>query len=271
MHTPKTITRKAFLGLSALGISAVLGGCDGSDDLPSQSAMAESGSDNGAASETKEQVDDAVTSKPSETDDVSTEGAYVGSFDYVDDDGYSYRIDCSLNPAITTDSSDGKPGYIGLYMDFSDCSVTINNTTSGKKAPGFTLMICPLYPSDMADMMGENNRSGNVREFVGPDGCEYVDPITNIVDPNTYVVMEVYAGVPGNNYGTTKISGGDELQPNESRELSVRAGHIYSDVEASVRMPDILEEYADAVKKPSGWAFTTARGNEIGYIMATSA
>ena len=262
------VTRRSFLGIGVLGVAAALGGCSSASDLAGADAPIESVEDDTADEGTQIQEDDAARLGDDDGESDVEQGAYVGSFDYVDSDGYSYRIDCALSPSISTDPADGKPGYVGVYMDFTDCSVTLTNTTSGKRAPGVSLSLHPIYPSDMEGMMGENNKSGSVRKFAGPDGVEYVDPISNIVDPNTYAVMEIYVGEPYNNYGASGIAAGDELQPNESRELAVRAGHTYNDVEPSVRMPDILEEYADAVKTPSGWAFTTARGEDIGFVMA---
>ena len=272
MAKQNAVTRRSFLGIGLLGVAAALSGCGSVNSHTETSTTTESVADDTV--DEGSQIQESDTEQPADYDDEpdAKQDAYVGSFDYVDRDGYSYHIDCSLNPSISTDSADGKPGYVGLYMDFTDCSVTLTNTTSGKRAPGITFLIYPLYTSDMREMTGSDNAS----TFTGSDGIEYVDPFTNAPTPDTYERMRIYAGEPYSNYGTTGISDGDELQPNESRELPVRVGHLFTDVETSARMPDILEECADTVKKPLCWALTTCKSNNslnetVGFIMpATS-
>lgn len=203
-----------------------------------------------------------------------------GSFTYTDWDGYTYRIDYNLNPAITVDTTEGKPGQVGLYFDFTDCSVTLTNTTPGKKAPGMALSLIPLYNvSDFSDLLGEiDNRE---METFGPLSqpmafsepptrsetygiayeSRYVDPFSSGNFSTDYweIPYLAYSALPKNEVvGYSSDDEDDELEVGETRELIISfLGHSNFDHNLSgfkLKVGNISEGYVDRFKNIVGWA-----------------
>jgi outer membrane murein-binding lipoprotein Lpp len=72
-----------------------------------------------------------------------------GEFDITMMDGYSYHVKYNMNAEFSVDTTEGKPGQVALYMDVSNCVVTVTNTTPGKKAPPIRFYVDPLYNPDL--------------------------------------------------------------------------------------------------------------------------
>ncbi|MDR1448814.1 MAG: hypothetical protein LBI84_01180 [Propionibacteriaceae bacterium] len=87
---------------------------------------------------------------------VETADPARAEYSFTTRDGYSYKVAYAMNASLTVDTTEGAPGTVALYLDVSDCSVTVTNTTAGKKAPGVAFSdITPLYDvallSDVVD------------------------------------------------------------------------------------------------------------------------
>ena len=200
-----------------------------------------------------------------------------GSFTYTDWDGYIYRIDYNLNPAITVDTTEGKPGQVGLYFDFTDCSVTLTNTTPGKKAPGMALTLNPLYNvSDFSDFVvldegsemkyhvasfGPLSQPVTFDEEPGRNEIKeltyeirYVNPFDNDVTSVNPEYGDV-SGVPLSAcaYGRTIYDKGPDLEVGETRELTLSSA-TFSDSEQKWGVGNISEDYVDKFKNIVGWA-----------------
>lgn len=212
-----------------------------------------------------------------------------GAFDYVDGDGYSYHIEYDVNPDITIDSSEGKPGFVGLNIDFSDSSVTVTNTTSGKKAPGIYFYLIPLYAAN--DFGVEEGNSGPLNspsQFSSnvPSGTDTsIEPIYQ--NPFKYGISQVSsndaqwgtqfsgnfeAGVLAHSYGQNQISDGGEFEPGESRNLTCSICSNTHSINEDNHVADIREAFVEAFKKPITWCVwpnTDYRGIEGTAIFKT--
>lgn len=212
-----------------------------------------------------------------------------GSFTYTDWDGYTYRIDYSLNPAITVDSTEGKPGQVGLYFDFSGCSVTLTNTTPGKKAPGMVLTLNPLYDvSEFSDYIILDD-GGSLKYEVATFGplsqpvtfdaaptmgeiedlayeTRYINPFDNAVtginpDYGEVSRMDFSACATHVSYGTTMYDEGDDLEVGETRELTcVFMSSALTGGKQKWSVGNISEGYVDKFRKIVGWAIHPESG-----------
>jgi hypothetical protein len=93
-----------------------------------------------------------------------------GEFEITDEVGYSYHIKYSAkSPIANVDTTLGIPGEVGVIVSVFPVTLTITNTTSGKRAPlphlyGFTL----LYPDGLlsgASASVDDGRSGTYNEI----------------------------------------------------------------------------------------------------------
>lgn len=209
-----------------------------------------------------------------------------GSFTYTDWDGYTYRIDYNLNPEITVDTTEGKPGQVGLYFDFSGCSVTLTNTTPGKKAPGMALTLNPLYSvDDFSDFIDEYDMEFGVATL-GPLSqpasfdaaptqdeigsltyeCRYLNPFDNDprrINPAYGEVsrMDFSACATHVSYGTTMYDEGDDLEVGETRELMcVFMSSALTGGKQKWSVGNISENHVDKFRKIVGWAIHPESG-----------
>jgi hypothetical protein len=61
---------------------------------------------------------------------------FRGQFDYSDSSGYTYTIQYSIElPVASVDTTLGKPGEVGITITWPSPTVTVTNTTPGKRAP----------------------------------------------------------------------------------------------------------------------------------------
>lgn len=204
-----------------------------------------------------------------------------GSFTYTDWDGYTYRIDYDLDPAITVDTTEGKPGQVGLYFDFSNCSVTLTNTTPGKKAPGMALALIPLYDlNDFSDFIILDEGGGLEYEVAtfGPlsqpvtlEDASALDDISEYAYETRYlnpfdhksecnpdygeVFCESFSAlVSRQSYGGTEYDGGDELEVGETREMICLFGSSPDICRQKLVVGYISEDYVDKFRNIAGWA-----------------
>ncbi len=204
-----------------------------------------------------------------------------GSFTYTDWDGYTYRIDYDLNPAITVDTTEGKPGQVGLYFDFSNCSVTLTNTTPGKKAPGMALALIPLYDlNDFSDFIildeggsleYEVATFGPLSQPVTLEDASALDDIreyayeTRYLNPFDYesecnpdygeVFRQSFSAlVSRQSYGGTVYDGGDELEVGETRDMICLFGSSPTICRQKQAVGNISEDYVDKFRNIAGWA-----------------
>lgn len=204
-----------------------------------------------------------------------------GSFTYTDWDGYTYRIDYDLNPAITVDTTEGKPGQVGLYFDFSNCSVTLTNTTPGKKAPGMALALIPLYDlNDFSDFIildeggsleYEVANFGPLSQPVTLEDASALDDIreyayeTRYLNPFDYesecnpdygeVFRQSFSAlVSRQSYGGTVYDGGDELEVGETRDMICLFGSSPTICRQKQAVGYISEDYVDKFRNIAGWA-----------------
>ena len=205
-----------------------------------------------------------------------------GSFTYTDWDGYTYRIDYSLNPAITVDSTEGKPGQVGLYCDFSGCSVTLTNTTPGKKAPGMALSLIPLYNvSDFSDFiildegssleyevatfgplsqpvtLEDESALGDMREYAYE--TRYLNPFDYESKCNPdygEVFRQSFSALTASKVsGGTMYNAGDDLEVGEAREMLCQFGSSHNTISVQKQVVgNISEGYVDKFKNIAGWA-----------------
>lgn len=212
-----------------------------------------------------------------------------GSFTYTDWDGYTYRIDYNLNPAITVDTTEGKPGQVGLYFDFSGCSVTLTNTTPGKKAPGMVLTLNPLYNADDFSDFIILDDGGSLKYEVATFGplsqpvtfdaaptmdeiedhayeTRYLNPFDNAVtginpDYGEVSRMDFSACATHVSYGTTMYDKGDDLEVGETRELTcVFMSSALTGGKQKWSVGNISEDHVDKFRKIVGWAIHPESG-----------
>jgi predicted small lipoprotein YifL len=79
-------------------------------------------------SDTKETLAEEQTTPSAET--------VRGEFDFTTKEGYSYHVSYDIMQPFSIDTTEGKPGEVGLRVDFKESIVKVKNTTPGKKAPG---------------------------------------------------------------------------------------------------------------------------------------
>ncbi|WP_143786029.1 hypothetical protein [Olsenella sp. An290] len=205
-----------------------------------------------------------------------------GSFTYTDWDGYTYRIDYDLNPAITVDSTEGKPGQVGLYFDFTDCSVTLTNTTPGKKAPGMAFSLIPLYNvSDFSDFiilddggslkyevatfgplsqpvtLEDESALGDMREYAYE--TRYLNPFDYESECNPdygEVFCQSFSALTASKVsGGTMYNAGDDLEVGEAREMICQFGSSHNTISVQKQVVgNISEGYVDKFKNIAGWA-----------------
>lgn len=215
-----------------------------------------------------------------------------GAFDFMDEDGYTYHIEYNVNPEITVDSSEGKPGYVGLHFDFSNSSVTVKNITSGKKAPGLYLSLLPLYAVgdfciDVSEMYYGNvygpydnpfDIAAYKKDFYAVDTNHqllYVNPfdLTSSDLPNVglpwgeRVSTDFSAAQLVNRYGTDKLEDGGEYEPDETRNLICTASPYYGSPARGTLVGTVLESSAEVFKRPVAWCVwplnTDAQGTAV--------
>lgn len=85
-----------------------------------------------------------TTTTDTGTISVSNGSTGVNSFDFKDKDGYTYHVEYSMNLKISQDTSEGKPGETKIIYDYSGSSISITNTTPGKKSPEYYVDASPL-------------------------------------------------------------------------------------------------------------------------------
>ncbi len=233
--------------------------------------------------------DEAVQKLASAQDAVELHKPGVGSFTYTDWDGYSYRVDYDINPKITVDTTEGKPGLVALYFDFSSCSVTLTNTTPGKKAPGMSFSLSPLYNvSDFSDfivggdessvqydvaMYGPLSQPATFEEAPSLNEIKeldyeksYLNPFDNTVtsvnsDYGEVSRIQFSACATRQSYGSTMYGEGDELEVGETRELvCVFLSSALTGGKQKWTVGNIAEGYVDKFKKIVGWAVKPENG-----------
>lgn len=195
-----------------------------------------------------------------------------GSFDHTNRDGYTYRVEYAIDPDITIDSSEGKPGYVGLSLDFSNSMVTVTNTTSGKRAPGVIFDLIPLYTASAFGLAeGNCGPLNNPSEFdeygkIPIDSAHtgaqllYVNPF-DYGNPGAqqsdfpwgqYLNVSFKAGIPSDPYGMKEFDVG------ESRELTC------STLNNVVHICDVSSESAETFKNPVAWCLMPVYGGVQG-------
>lgn len=159
-----------------------------------------------------------------------------GSFDLTDFNGYSYNISYVVNgkPTVNVDTTVGKPGELGVQIIWPSYSLTVTNTTPGKRAPVPDLdSLIFLYPKSSISSIVENfpNQShGDNKKF-------RLDVIDTFLRPVSMVEFNAKVGRYERNYENavdifgkgesydsnfllnTKL-GGSEFMVNESRTKS---------------------------------------------------
>jgi hypothetical protein len=60
-------------------------------------------------------------------------------------EGYEYKVSYDLRPKAFVDSRQGAPGTVELDLDYCASTFRVENITKGKKAPGLTAMMTPMY------------------------------------------------------------------------------------------------------------------------------
>lgn len=203
-----------------------------------------------------------------------------GEFNVVDKDGYSYQVSYDLSPSITVDTTEGKPGQVALYMDLSNCSVSVKNTTSGKKAPGILFDCAPLYSIDLFTDVVENvpfyfatfgalitpielsssTSLGDVKKLEREN--TYANPFDNDMQgglssssPSDFGFisnLDIQAGEKGTASQSYQILAGKDFEVAESKTLFV--GQAYTSEGSKLKLGEIAESYVDRFKKISGWA-----------------
>jgi hypothetical protein len=72
---------------------------------------------------------------------------FNGKFDFTDSDGYSYHLEyTAVLPSVALDTTEGKPGEVGVKRTPLILNAAITNTTPGKKAPLPAVRFNLLYP-----------------------------------------------------------------------------------------------------------------------------
>ena len=139
-------------------------------------------------------LDEKVQERISVEEEHATQNGVIypfnGNFDYTDMDGYSYHFEYSAKlPSATVDTTVGKPGEVGIVQDPLSMSVTITNTTPGKKAPLPTIKFILLYPDgqisgaiDSLSLEGKKIFSEDVNYSVVGKLCTFANPIPTSVD-----------------------------------------------------------------------------------------
>jgi hypothetical protein len=222
-------------------------------------------------------------------------------FDVVDDDGYSYHVAYNMGATFSVDTTEGKPGQTALYMDISGCSITVKNTTSGKKAPGVTLSCAPLYSIDsflaavekptycfaefgpLNEQYTYSSLSDNWRNRSKLFSPLYINPYDN--DPDMHddfsalgsiTNIEIVAGVLNSSYGSYRMWAGTDFEVNESRTMDVRFSQYADYRQTKVKVGEINEEYIDLFKRIVGWAihlnlfYKGYSDNQICYCLGTA-
>lgn len=211
-----------------------------------------------------------------------------GAFDCTDVNGYSYRVEYEICPEMSIDTSEGKPGTVGLRMDFAGCSVVVTNTTEGKKAPGVSFMCFPLYSVESFGEITENLLEdiptfGKVTEPVVRDGNNrgssvehdntYFNPFSFMNRGNNevfgdYDATRFFAGLIEDNYGSQWLSSNYELGIGESKKLNVAAGENGpAETECEIVL-DVAEEYATFfMNQIAGWGVCLDSEYQSGSIV----
>ena len=178
---------------------------------------------------------------------------------------------------------------MGLYFDFSACSVTLTNTTPGKKAPGMVLTLNPLYNvDDFSDFIIIDDGGSLMYEVAtfGPlsqpatfdaaptmDETEehayetrYLNPFDNAVtginpDYGEVSRMDFSACATHVSYGTTMYDKGDDLEVGETRELTcVFMSSALTGGKQKWSVGNISEDHVDKFRKIVGWAIHPESG-----------
>ncbi|MDR3106743.1 MAG: hypothetical protein LBU05_00880 [Bifidobacteriaceae bacterium] len=209
------------------------------------------------------------------------EAATKGEFDLLNRDGYTYHVEYSINPRFETDATEGKPGQVALYLDLSGCSVTVTNTTPGKKAPGIYFDAAPLYSTEtFPEIDAQFSPFATFGALASPLSAttatrselyqamtpSFFDPFDNDPDMRQYFdflgsISDTYitAGVARRFSGVGYLDGGGEFDVGESRTLELSfatgaSGSMISSQYSRSLIGEIAEEYVERFEDPSGWA-----------------
>lgn len=257
-------------------------------EVPDTIEACEEGAEELAAlSETYADAADALTSAQALVK-VATPGQ--GSFDLTDPDGYSYHVEYNIDPTITIDSSRGKPGMVGLSLDFTDSWVKVENTTPGKEAPGISFKCSPLYPIALFESWIAERDNWDECVLFGPTASpisapeeavtmdfvegiaysqDYIDPFDSF--SKMYIDLDdglgwnaFFAGaIEGPSNGQREVTPGDSFDVGEVRTLKILMGggdlsYNYSSYATSDHGEDMAgsvpEDYAESFKQFQGWA-----------------
>lgn len=269
----------------------------GNLEVPDTVEACEEGEDELAAlSETYAEAATALTDAQALVK-VATPGQ--GSFDLTNPDGYSYHVEYSIDPTIAVDTSKGKPGMVGLSLDFTDSWVTVENTTPGKEAPGIFFRCSPLYSIALFEswIAERDNRDAcalfgpTTSPVSAPEGGEatldfveniafsqdYIDPFASFCDGyNDGLGAEsFFAGIiEGPSNGMREATEGDTMSVGEVRTLEIMMGggeFSYNyEVPSAQRGENgdmagtIPEGYAESFKQIEGWALCPYFGFQYG-------
>jgi hypothetical protein len=223
-----------------------------------------------------------------------------GEFDMTIKDGYTYHVEYSMNAKFEVDTTEGKPGQVALYLDLSGCSVTVTNTTPGKKAPGIYLDAAPLYAVSVfpelelvsfgpfatfgylaSPMAIATSTRRDVLE--ARTGVAFLDPFDNDGEMSSYFSFlgsvgnaDITAGVVTQPYGGYHIDGGAEFEVGETRTLELgfaegASRSLTSSQYTRRQVGEITEGMTDRFSDISGWALTPVLASldqEVSFVGA---
>jgi hypothetical protein len=161
---------------------------------------------------------------------------YRSEVDYTDAQGYSYHVVYEFTPKLSIDTTAGAPGYVGIVLDGSG-SITVTNTTSGKKA---------WAPSDLIPLKSELDK--------------YIMPIYSVADYDEFsgdgykrfesggIILSLYLAVDlSNRPAATSASASSYYS------FDVGETKVYPLVSRYSSVNVIPESEQDRLMNPIGW------------------
>ncbi|MCH4169519.1 MAG: hypothetical protein LKF42_09700 [Streptococcaceae bacterium] len=164
------------------------------------------------------------------------------SFDYSDYQGYSYHVKYNMDMVVTIDTTEGKPGFVGIKFNTKNSKLTVTNTTSGKKATYVMFTCYPLYKKELFSELPANLNFYTAGAMINPTKLSEI----NLGDEQ-YSDDYIYSKNIG--FSFTSDNNGMPFEVGETKELV--KPRINDD---SVYETTVEENYAELFKNISGWA-----------------
>lgn len=185
----------------------------------------------------------------------------INKLSFTDVSGYSYDIEYEVGDVdATNDSSEGKPGYVGISKaTIPVYSVKIANTTSGKKAPCLVNMsVLPVYAEPVSTELKQ--LLGGIDTLYSP-GWElkkmrlYDTPLSSadFNDGDDGVPSQTYTTMAGLKASLkTECGNGIDNRMDAGATLEY-GGIIWSADNSAVVKEDAASRIVELLKKPTGY------------------